>query len=94
LTSYSEIEIFPAAALAILDAATRIMAAIPDLKDRELRCHEVARVVGILLNLRVIDGKYGAVEHSWLMVDDSWSHDGPVTRGLSEGTPDNRLVTC
>lgn len=35
----------------------------------ELRCHELARAVHRLLDIpamRVVDGKVGAVEHSWL----------------------------
>jgi hypothetical protein len=34
-----------------------------------MRCHEVARIVGLLLDLPVVDGKYGAVDHSWLILN-------------------------
>ncbi len=33
-----------------------------------LRCHEVARAVGSFLHLEVVDGKFGNVEHSWLLI--------------------------
>jgi hypothetical protein len=39
---------------------------IPDMED--LRCHEVARAVAIVLGLEVQDGKYGMVEHSWVLL--------------------------
>ena len=33
----------------------------------DVRCHELARAVGKMLGLEVVDGKYGAVDHSWLV---------------------------
>jgi hypothetical protein len=32
----------------------------------DLRCHELARAVGMWLGLQVQDGHFGYVEHSWL----------------------------
>lgn len=54
----------------MLDQATQLVAAIPEdfppCKGNLLRCHELARAVGKFLNLPVVDGHYGRVEHSWL----------------------------
>jgi len=47
--------------------ATHLVEAIPDTMDKPIRCHEVARAVGRILDLPVVDGHYGAVDHSWLM---------------------------
>jgi len=35
------------------------------IQEPEIRCHELARVVGKLLGLSVQDGYYGFVDHSW-----------------------------
>lgn len=52
----------------------------PNLTDSErenvLRCHEVARAVAIIIGLpgppetTVVDGMYGAVEHTWIELRD------------------------
>lgn len=45
---------------------------IPDGVDPDAdgaRCHEVARTIGRCLDLPVIDGKYGSVDHSWLLIE-------------------------
>lgn len=56
--------------LAVLREATAIVDLIPtDFdKGRLLRCHEVARVVGKMLNLRIVDCKYGAMDHTVCLV--------------------------
>jgi len=41
----------------------------------ELRCHEIARAVGAVLELEVVDGHYGRVEHSWLLTPLAWARD-------------------
>lgn len=33
-----------------------------------VRCHELARAVGRVLDLEVVDGSYGASDHSWLLL--------------------------
>jgi len=41
-----------------------------------LRCHELARVIGLFFELDVVDGRYGYVEHSWCtFVDDQANRD-------------------
>lgn len=51
--------------LELLRQATEIVGLLPD--DDRLRCHEVARIVGQVLRLEVLDGHYGIVDHSWCM---------------------------
>lgn len=68
MKSYSEREVFTARHLELLRQATSIVDALPDLPDERLRCHEVARIVGRILGLSVLDGYAGIAEHSWLRV--------------------------
>lgn len=48
------------------ETATALVASLPNLHGKVVRCHELARAVGFLLDLEVVDGHYGTVEHSWL----------------------------
>jgi len=67
MKGYGEAEIFSAAEKRLLRSAASIVDALPDSgPGGPLRCHEVARVVGRLLGLQVVDGFYGFVDHSWL----------------------------
>lgn len=50
----------------IYKQAVKIVNAIPEIEG--LRCHEVTRVVGHLLDLKVVDGKVGVVEHSFIPI--------------------------
>lgn len=63
---------------ALLAAATKMVAAVQEPavtkafpQFRHVRCHELARAVGSLLKLPVVDGialcSNGLVEHSWLL---------------------------
>jgi hypothetical protein len=58
--------------------AQKIVDAIPDgieeLEGFKIRCHELARVVSVCLEVPFVDGKYGAVEHSWLEWVDRTKH--------------------
>jgi hypothetical protein len=50
----------------LLARAEEIVRRLPEVEDPDdLRCHEVARIVGGVLGLEVTDGHYGFVEHSW-----------------------------
>ena len=67
----TEHQIFGPKELLAFAEAQRIVAALPeeDTSGELLRCHEIARVVGRLLNLKVIDGRYEyGCEHSWCVI--------------------------
>ncbi|MGE0493243.1 MAG: hypothetical protein AB7S38_28805 [Vulcanimicrobiota bacterium] len=61
----------PPEAFALFERATELVASVywdtapgGDL----VRCHELARAVGRVLNLEVVDGQFHAWDHSWLIV--------------------------
>lgn len=57
-----------------------MVAAVPDgdhLLGKPIRCHEMARAVGRILDLPVVDGVCGAVQHSWLTIK---AHQDPTER--------------
>lgn len=83
MISYSERKIFTSYEVMLLRRAQVLVAAVdlglPVLEEHELRCHELARVVGNILGLRVVDGRYGHVEHSWLVVPPrEYTHMGSI----------------
>lgn len=68
MIGYAAAEIFTPEDFRLLKRATLIVSRLPAQIDGDwVRCHELARVVGKLLDLQAFDGKYGAVEHSWLL---------------------------
>lgn len=68
MKGYAETHVFSSAQLEKLDEAREVVRAFPSkVQGSVLRCHEVARAVGCALELAVIDGKYGPVEHSWCL---------------------------
>jgi len=73
MIGYAANEIFSDGDHVLWLLARRFVEAAPDY-DKEtktlIRCHELARAVGELLGLRVCDGKYGFVEHSWLWLSE------------------------
>ena len=67
MKSYAEWELFDARELALLEQATQLVAQAPGSFDGQfVRCHELARAVGLRLDLLVCDGAFGFVEHTWL----------------------------
>lgn len=73
MKSYSETHVFTTRARAMLERAAACVAAVPDdewdvVRWGEIRCHELARAVGRVLDMRHVDGVYGAVHHTWLVV--------------------------
>lgn len=71
MKSYSAVEVFKPHEIDLWQRAIKIVEALPDMRPPEydwLRCHEVARVVGRVLNLEVQDGHYGLVDHSWCRI--------------------------
>lgn len=67
MIGYSGTKVFDSEAMKLLHRAESMVAAIPD--EEGLRCHEVARAVGRSLGLKVVDGKYGPVDHSWILIE-------------------------
>jgi len=76
MIGYSEQKIFDMKALDAFHIAERAVAKVED-PGLEIRCHEIVRAVWNVLSghdihpvkIRLMDGHYGAIEHSWLMVD-------------------------
>lgn len=71
MRSICQLEYFSRKTNRAFEAATRIVDMLPDTDEDGalLRCHEVARVVHAVLRVsgaRVVDGKFGGVEHSWI----------------------------
>jgi hypothetical protein len=70
---YSGTELFRGAEIELWRAATQAIAQLDDRDQGLIRCHELARAIAALpfpevLSVRVQDGLYGAVDHSWLLV--------------------------
>lgn len=71
MRSYSERTRFTKREMKILHSASLAVALLPtdiDPSKDEIRCHELARAIGRQLNLRVVDGMYGPVDHSWCVI--------------------------
>lgn len=66
MISYAQQKIFTPTEIKLWQRATQLVRAIPD-NETMWRCHEVARAVGSELHLVWVDGKCGAVEHTWLI---------------------------
>jgi len=67
MKGYSFKHIFNSTELSFLALAELCVAAVEDPSEQTIRCHELARAVGTVLGLDHVDGKYGAVEHTWLL---------------------------
>jgi hypothetical protein len=70
---YAELEVFRAGELAMYRTAVELVSKLPtwDLDGRWVRCHEVVRAVAAtvgFIDLRVRDGLYRGIDHSWLEV--------------------------
>lgn len=69
MKGYSHDHVFTLHERAMLTLAETCVATIPDDGPFEgLRCHELARAVGLVLRLDHQDGHYCAVDHTWLIV--------------------------
>jgi len=68
MISYSEREVFTGRELGLLRRAQVLvgLARHEMGHDGELRCHELARAVGTVMELEHCDGWYGMHSHSWL----------------------------
>lgn len=69
MRSYSERRIFTARELDCYRRAVQLVDRIDEtVFEGELRCHEVARAVGKILELPHEDGRYIYADHTWLRV--------------------------
>jgi hypothetical protein len=63
--SYSESNVFSPEETRLLRTASWVVGHV-SARGPEVRCHELSRAVGLVLELPVQDGYYGFVDHSWL----------------------------
>lgn len=75
MITYAERACFRAAHLRLFSRVEQCVARVSDTWGNELRCHELARAVQIVVRddecrPEVIDGHCGTVEHSWLRCSD------------------------
>lgn len=70
MKGYAAREVFSAREKQLLNDAQALVDIVPyELGGEPVRCHELARAVGAILKLDVMDGHFGFVEHSWLWTD-------------------------
>lgn len=72
MKSYSEKNIFTPRAIKYFKFATEKIKELGDSRGEIIRCHELARAIHRLIDdsdVKVVDGLYAAVDHTWLMVD-------------------------
>lgn len=65
MIGYSGTVVFSVSAIKLWEYATGLIDCLPEEKD--LRCHELARAMSRMTGLSVVDGKFGPVDHSWLV---------------------------
>lgn len=72
MRSYSEVEVFTPFELSLLEEATQLVQSLPQDPEWKVRCHELARAVFQAIRkhptAKVIDGKFGGCEHSWISI--------------------------
>lgn len=68
MIGYSHSNIFRSSDIQLMRRCRRLVAEMPEIESA--RCHEVVRVVaGACSDVKVVDGKFGPVEHSWLVTE-------------------------
>ncbi len=78
MKGYAAAEIFSACELQFLARAQRLVELAPhELDGKLVRCHELARAVGSVLDLVTVDGWYGMADHSWLCTTPPREFDTP-----------------
>jgi hypothetical protein len=74
MITYAERSCFYTTQQRIFRRAQDLVARVSDARGNELRCHELARGLQLVIrdevSLRVVDGHCGPVEHSWLVFAD------------------------
>lgn len=73
MKSYAETR-FKALEIDLLRRAIELVDTVPSTVGERVRCHELARAVARCLGLHVQDGRFEAVEHSWLWCAPGWTH--------------------
>lgn len=69
MKGYAERKEFSQKAIEMFNEATALVDALPTPPQADqLRCHELARAVGAMLDLIVVDGRAKVAQHSWLLV--------------------------
>jgi len=58
----------------LLVQAQTLVEAVPSTVGEQVRCHELARAVATILSLPVQDGRFEAVEHSWIWAKSGWEY--------------------
>lgn len=74
MISHSEQEVFTEREIQLWKMATEMVVKVVEPEGVTVRCHELARAVGIVLGLPYSDGMLGSIEHTWLRVGD-WATD-------------------
>jgi hypothetical protein len=70
MIGYAEREVFSAREKHLFRMATMLVSRVPYALDGQpVRCHELARAVGRVLELTHEDGRFGFVEHTWLWTE-------------------------
>lgn len=83
MNSYSETNVFTSEELGLLNRATAYVTRVDESAFEEpVRCHELVRAIGKLLELKHEDGVYslhweigGGVDHSWLLVPQDFKRE-------------------
>ena len=73
MITYAERSCFQRAHVRLLSRVEAYVARVSNSWGNELRCHELARAVYLVVQdhkLELMDGKCGPVEHSWLVLSD------------------------
>lgn len=68
MTPFVETRI-PEPAIAAWRTASRLIGSLPK-GPNEVRCHELARAVARVVGGDVVDGHYGIVAHSWIVIEE------------------------
>ena len=73
MQSYHKVVLFTSLAVRYFQLAERIVASLPDPPSghEPWRCHEIARVVARCFGMSVVDGTFGSVDHSWIVLPTS-----------------------
>lgn len=78
MIGYAAKEVFSRRELQLLDRAQTLVAMAPyEINDELVRCHELARAIGEVLELKHEDGRYGFVEHTWLWTSEKDPEGSP-----------------